>query len=236
MRLWQMIPAVWRDIPSLIRPRYARIVPHSTRARGISLRDWNIYMAYPELSSGLYQEPFLIDFRELFRVFGKRELEILNTYTVGQYLRRGRHWQGSFYFPQSLYKDSWFGVFFVFDDEKHRGRDFMLLDPYGDPRNPENISPNALEELPRVDQRCIYFSSRQVEKYSLADLETDFLWKILRKSLHVSAVMHAEENGVPLMYCIIPKVPCLIHVWAHFLSLIRYVHTVGFLRSQFMTP
>ncbi|MGM0462562.1 MAG: hypothetical protein ACQEQ4_09115 [Fibrobacterota bacterium] len=172
-----MIQAAFQDIPKFFRPAHARVIPNIVRAKNIQPGRYNIHIQYPQMNSILYQKPFMLDFSPFARIFGGVDLDVINTYTLGRYVKNEKTWRGSFYFPLSLYKDSWFGVYFIMDDLGNRGRRFMLHDSEGDPRQFENIKSGSCARLIEMDQRCIYFSSKQGTEYTLEDMKTDFYMK-----------------------------------------------------------
>ncbi|MGM0444463.1 MAG: hypothetical protein ACQEQV_09770 [Fibrobacterota bacterium] len=172
---WKIVLAFSRDLPMvLFRPAHARVIPDVVRAGNVDLHSSGISIDYPPMPKDLYQHPFCINFSDLLQQFGGVEAQVFNTYVTGKYQRRDGHWFSPFYDPSSLYKDSWFGVYFVMDDSLGQGRSFMLKESGGDPADLNNIDADSLSLLTETDQRCIFFSSHQGMKYTMDDLKKDF--------------------------------------------------------------
>jgi hypothetical protein len=138
------------------------------------------------IPKGLYQKPFVIDFSKFLKDMSKGaiDLDAVNAYTVGDYahiddnLRRSSRYS-NFLDPRCRFKDSWFGVYFIFDDAQGRGRRFVLQDPNGPPDDFGNMKPDALSMVPSMDQKLIVFSTHDGQKgYSMEQFEREFYFRL----------------------------------------------------------
>ena len=163
-----LVPAL--IIAVLTQVHLADITSLIVRAAGsYNLSDRGIRLQYDYISPGLRSEPFIFPFDHSIRKFsrGRIALDVVNTYTVGSYRKdRGARIASvsNFYDPTSRFKDSWFGVFIIFDDPPGRAKNYMLKDPAGDPAAIENLNPEALIELPRLDQMVVVHTTHQKQK------------------------------------------------------------------------
>lgn len=155
-----IVKALLQDIPSLLRPNYARVIPNVIRAaKGTDPLKEFVSVKYPYLNCELYKKPFIIDFSDYLKKFGNIDVEAINSYTVGMPVKKEGTWCCGFYNPLSDFKESWFGAYIVFDDDAGKGKKFMLNDPAGSPEKLDNISTKAMAALTETDQRLVFFSS-----------------------------------------------------------------------------
>ncbi len=176
----KMIIPFLQDIPTLLRPKYARITPHLVYAgECIDPTEKNVSIDYRYVDPTFYQTPFIIDFSELLRTFtyGSVDVEAINSYTVGQYLKKDGRWFSHFYEPSSAIKEGWFGAYIIFDDAKRKGREYMLHNPLGKVDDLDNINHLSMAQLVEVDQRCVFFSSHDGDtSYSMENLKEEFFF------------------------------------------------------------
>ncbi len=155
-----IVKALFQDIPSLLRPNYARVIPNVIRAaKGTDPEKEFVSIKYPYLNCELYRKPFIIDFSGYLKQFGNIDVDAINSYTVGQPVKKDGLWTCGFYNPMSEFKEAWFGAYVVFDDDKGRGRKFMLDNADGTPDELDNISTKAMSKLTETDQRLVFYSS-----------------------------------------------------------------------------
>jgi hypothetical protein len=133
------------------------------------LKKKGILIEYAYVAPGLHQRPFIIPFTETLRKFslGRLDLDVINTYTVGNYDKDPRSRipsASNFLDPTSKFKDSWFGVYLIFDDPEGRAKKFLLKNPMASPADPSNFKGESLLELPRIDQMIVVNSTHQNEE------------------------------------------------------------------------
>lgn len=125
----------------------------------------------------MYSRPFVLDFRHyLYEISGGiADLDLINIYTVGKRYSPFHLRQDSYFLdPFSKFKDSWFGVFVLKNDDEGRGRRFILIDPLDDPSDFNNFNPNGIEFLMAYDQKIICFNSHM----NYENLTEHEVWKL----------------------------------------------------------
>lgn len=138
-------------------------------AANVDLRAQGIELEYNYVARGLRNKPFILPFSHSIRKFsrGRINIEVINSYTVGSFDKDDNAALpgiSNFYDPASKFKDTWFGVFIVMDDAGSRGKRFMMKNPDGDPADPDNINPDSLMALPRIDQSVVVHTTHQKEE------------------------------------------------------------------------
>ncbi len=172
----KVIKAAILDIPTLLRPKDARVCPNLFQAiDGMDPADRSVKVHYSYLNPGLNRKPFIIEFGDLLKIFGGIDADAINTYTVGQPVKRNGKWKSEFYNTESMLKESWFGAYVIFDDENGLGRNLMLNNPKGSVSDIENISGKAMKKLIETDQKVVFWLSHDGDSsYTFESLEKEF--------------------------------------------------------------
>ncbi len=159
----------------------------------------NILLNYSFAADGLYDRPFIIDFGEYLNKMsgGQVNVDAVNTYTVGGYDPAPGcpfHIQYSnFLNPACKFANSWFGVYFIFDDAQGRARRFLLKDPAGNAADFANFKQEALARIPELDQKLIVWSTHEnQENYSWDTYQKEFFFNELVPA--VSSVFRDGQN------------------------------------------
>ncbi len=138
--------------------------------RNTNLRKRGVRLKYGYVPRGMYSKPFIEDFSEKLLSMTKGEAEgfieidAVNSFTVGNFEKdEGAVLSdtANMLDPTSKFKDSWFGVYLVFDDECGRGRRFFLKEPKEDPTDPDNFNTRSMVRIPEVDQKLIVWTTEQ---------------------------------------------------------------------------
>lgn len=151
--------------------------------KNINIEKEGIRLSYGYVTSGMYQKPIIIRFNDMLKETsrGRVDVDAVNSFTVGGYTKiPGTSIPGvtNFLDPTSLYKDSWFGVYFIFDDNDGKGKRFILKNPSGKPDDSANFNDESLLLLPHLDQKIIVFSSHEgQDQYTLDTLDREFYFK-----------------------------------------------------------
>lgn len=135
-------------------------------ARNVNLEKLGVHVRLAGVPAGIYEKPFMIKFDTMLRDIsdGAVMIRAYNVYTVGSYDKVENPSipdVTNFIDPGSKFKDAWFGVYIILDDESGLGRRFMLANPGGDPADLANLSDRSLLMLPELDQKIILWSSHQ---------------------------------------------------------------------------
>ena len=151
-----------------------------------------ILLDYEYVTRGMYKKPFIIEFGKYIKTIsnGQVDLESVNSYTVGNYdsvksqLKvgdcKGGQKYSNFLDPDCKLVNSWYGVYFIFDDPKGKARKFMLNDPSQDPGDLKNFKEDAIKRIPELDQKLITWSTHEKQyDYYWEDFEKDFYFKQL---------------------------------------------------------
>ncbi len=169
-------------------------------ALNVDLGAYGIELEYGWVPPGLHPEPIIIDFGDMLTEMtqGALQLTAVNSYTVGnfeKYLPDYLPDVSNMLDPHSKFKDTWFGVYFLFDDAEGNGRDFILLDPAGDPADLANIAPDTAKRVPELDQKLISWNSHaDQEDYSLEQFEAEFTFEVVEQTdPRVVTDMHGRE-------------------------------------------
>ncbi len=130
----------------------------------VDLKGYGVKLNYRYIPPELQQKPFIINFSNQLNWLsnGKVNVKIINTYTVGSFTKGNpREIKGlsNFLDPKSKYKDAWFGVYILFDDNQMLGRNYILKDPNGSPHQLTNLKIEAINEIPKLDQKLIVFTT-----------------------------------------------------------------------------
>ena len=148
--------------------------------KNVNLGRKGIHLRMRFVPEGMHREPFVIQFSEYLHKIsgGKVVVDAYNVYTVGDFRKVEADTLpgvSNFLDPNSKFKDAWFGVYLILDDDRTYGRRFMLRDPRGRPDAIENISDDAVLLLPALDQKIIVWSSHHGhEGYTMDNLEKEF--------------------------------------------------------------
>ena len=148
--------------------------------RNADLEETGIRVRFGTVARGLYREPFIIRFdRMLYNISnGEVLVPAFNLYTVGNFDKTAPGADpalSNFLDPDSKFKDSWFGVYIIIDDDIGMGRRFLLKNPHGDPDDLSNLNERSLLLLPGLDQKIIVWSTHQnQEDYTRDDLDREF--------------------------------------------------------------
>ena len=147
--------------------------------KNADLENRGVDITYGYVPEGMYRKPVVIDFsKSLYRISqGRIDLDIVNTYTVGNYNKNGKGPSSlsNFLDPGSKFKDTWFGVFIIFNDEGMRAMRYMLKNSDGSLTDPVNLDTDAIISLPALDQRLIVMTTHQGQRnYGLHEFNRDF--------------------------------------------------------------
>jgi len=134
--------------------------------RNVDLKKLGIHVRLAGVPAGIYEKPFMIKFDTMLRDIsdGTVMIRAYNVYTVGSYEKVSSPCLQdvtNFIDPTSRFKDAWFGVYIILDDENGLGRRFMLANPAADPAYLANLNDRSLLMLPELDQKIILWSSHQ---------------------------------------------------------------------------
>ncbi len=151
-----------------------------------------ILLEYSYVTPGMYKQPFIIDFGKYIKSISNDtvDLDSVNSYSVGNYdstksktkigdCKGGNNQKYSnFLDPDCRYTNSWYGVYFIFNDEEGRGKKFMLKDPKGNPADFNNLNEDSIKQIPALDQKLISWSTHEKqENYYWEDFEKEFHFK-----------------------------------------------------------
>ncbi len=148
--------------------------------RNVNLEKLGVHVRLAGVPAGIYEKPFMIKFDSMLSDIsdGVVMIRAYNVYTVGSYEKVADPCiqnVTNFIDPTSKFKDAWFGVYIILDDEKGLGRRFMLADPGGDPADLANLNDRSLLMLPELDQKIILWSSHQNQDgYTWEKFSADF--------------------------------------------------------------
>lgn len=129
----------------------------------------------------LYPKPFTIDFSPIIHFVskGKVNLNIYNSYTSGNFNKtESGTLKGisNFLDPASRFKDSWFGVYLIFDNPE--ARKYMLKNPSAEPSDPDNIHIANAIELLMFDQKIVVWTTHQNQGgYSWSQFDSEFFFR-----------------------------------------------------------
>jgi hypothetical protein len=156
--------------------------------KNADLKEKGIQVRFGYVPRGIYDAPFIVPFDRMLYTISNGEIQVMayNIYTVGNYdkITPGSDPSVSnFLDPACKFKDSWFGVYIILDDDYTMGRRFILNNPYGKPDDLSNLKDRALLILPELDQKIIVWSTHQnQEQYTRADLDRDFYFNLKKGS------------------------------------------------------
>lgn len=168
--------------------------------RNVNLEKKGIHVRLAYVPRGLYEKPFIIKFDNLLHTIsdGTVTVNAFNVYTVGNYDKVPPGDDPSvtnFLDPTSPFKDAWFGVYIIVDDELSAGRRFILGNPHGMPGDPDNLNDNALLLLPALDQKIIVWSTRESQKgYTWEQFNSEFHFTV-QKGTRVTADNIIDRRG-----------------------------------------
>ncbi|MBN2159023.1 MAG: hypothetical protein JW807_06480 [Spirochaetes bacterium] len=175
-------------------PDIARLI------KNVNLERKGIHLRIDYVPRGLYKKPFIIKFDNmLYNIsLGTVIVKAYNVYTVGNYDKLSPDSienVSNFLDPTCKFKDTWFGVYIIIDDDLSMGRRFILKNPHGNPDDLENLNDDALIMLPKLDQKIIVWSTRQNQKdYHRQKYEHDFYFTP-RKGTALSAEIVYDTQG-----------------------------------------
>ncbi len=168
--------------------------------RNVNLEKKGIHLRLTEIPRGLYEKPFKIKFDNLLHTIsnGSVTVNAFNVYTVGNYDKVPPLDKASvtnFLDPLSPFKDAWFGVYIILDDELSAGRRFILKNPHGSPGDPANLNDDSLLLLPALDQKIIVWSTKETQGgYSWEQFNKEFYFTV-RKGTRVAAENISDRHG-----------------------------------------
>lgn len=157
--------------------------------RNVNLEDRGIHVRFGTMPHGLYRDPFVIKFdRMLYNISnGTVYLSAYNIYTVGNFDKTAPGADprlSNFLDPDSKFKDAWFGIYIIIDDDIGMGRRFILENPHGKPDDLSNLSDRALLRLPELDQKILVWSTHQRQNgYGRDVLDREFYFRLKEKSV-----------------------------------------------------
>ncbi|OHD67454.1 MAG: hypothetical protein A2W19_03235 [Spirochaetes bacterium RBG_16_49_21] len=152
--------------------------------RNVDLKKKGIRIKLSWVPRGLYESPFVIPFDKMLNSAsnGAVRVRAFNVYTVGNHDKIS---PGSipsvanFLDPKSKFKDAWFGVYIILDDDRKRGRRFILKNPNARPDDPANLNDRSLLLLPKLDQKSIVWSTHQNQHiYTRKDFAKEFYFDL----------------------------------------------------------
>jgi hypothetical protein len=168
--------------------------------RNVNLEKKGIHLQLTTIPHGLYKKPFIIQFDNLLHTIsdGAVTVNAFNVYTVGNYDKVPPQDDASvanFLDPSSPFKDAWFGVYIILDDELSAGRRFILKNPHGLPGDLANLNDDSLLLLPALDQKIIVWSTRENQKdYSWEEFKKEFHFN-LQSGSRVAAEITTDRQG-----------------------------------------
>jgi hypothetical protein len=155
-------------------PDVARLI------KNVNLESKGIHLRLSYVPRGLYEKPFIIKFDNLLYniSLGTVTVRAYNVYTVGnndKLTPDSIESVTNFLDPTCKFKDTWFGVYIIMDDDLTMGRRFILKNPYGNPDDLANLNDEAMIMLPKLDQKIIVWSSHENQRdYPRELFEHDF--------------------------------------------------------------
>jgi hypothetical protein len=161
--------------------------------RNVDLEKLGVHVRLTGVPAGIYKKPFMIKFDQMLQDIsnGAVMIRAYNVYTVGSYEKLANPCIQditNFIDPTSKYKDAWFGVYIILDDNNGLGRRFMLANPGGDPADLSNLNDRSLLMLPELDQKIILWSSHQNQDgYTWEKFSADFTF-----AKHVGSELRVE--------------------------------------------
>ena len=166
------------------------IIPTYLVWKNYDLSERGIFLEYSYVTEGMYKKPFIIDFGKFIGDIsnGTVVLDSVNSYTVGNYDStqsktsighcKGQQEYSNFLDPECRFANSWFGVYFIFDDSAGKGKNFILKNPKGNPNDLSNINPDAIKQIPSLDQKLITWSTHTKQSnYYWEDFDSQFYFK-----------------------------------------------------------
>ncbi len=146
---------------------------------GVDLEDYGISLVYNNIPEGLKERYYAIDFGPFLKDISEDSINIeaLNTFTMGSYR------EGSDYThlvdPTSKFKDTWFGVYIIFDDSLGKGSAFMLDNSDAQRENLEHIQSTSMTTLPKMDQKFLVWSTHQNQDgYDFDSFRSEFYFNV----------------------------------------------------------
>ncbi len=168
--------------------------------KNVNLEKKGIHLNLTGVPQGLYQKPFIISFDKMLQDVSDDAVRIkaFNVFTVGNYDKLPPHSikdVTNFLDPTCKFKDTWFGVYIIMDDEEALGKKFILKDPAGKPDDIKNLKDSSLLMLPELDQKIIFWSSHQHQDgYTWKQCKRDFHFDV-RKGTRLTNEIIADKQG-----------------------------------------
>ncbi len=168
--------------------------------RNVNLEKKGIHVRLAYVPRGMYEKPFMIKFDHLLNSIsdGSVIINAYNIYTVGNYDKVSTlHTESvtNFIDPLSQFKDSWFGVYIIVDDELAAGRRFILKNPHGMPGDADNLKDESLLLLPALDQKIIVWSTHENQKnYSWNRFNNEFRFAV-KEGIRVKSEFITDPLG-----------------------------------------
>jgi hypothetical protein len=148
--------------------------------KNADLEGSGIQVRFKDVPRGMYDRPFIIRFDRMLYNISNGGIQVMayNIYTVGNFDKIAPGADpavSNFLDPASKFKDAWFGMYIILDDDYGMGRRFILMNPHGEPDDLSNLNDHSLLMLPELDQKIIVWSTHQGQQdYSLEDLDREF--------------------------------------------------------------
>ncbi len=152
--------------------------------KNVNLEKKGIHVKLSYIPRGMHPEPFVIKFDRMLADISDYAVQIMayNIYTVGNYDKiqpRSNTGVSNFLDPDCKFKDAWFGVYVIIDDDYTLGRRFILKNPHGRPDDLSNLNDRSLLLLPNLDQKIIVWSTHQNQKnYTWPDFIREFYFNM----------------------------------------------------------
>jgi len=148
--------------------------------KNVNLEKKGIHVKLSYIPRGMHPEPFMIKFDRMLAVVSNDAVQVMayNIYTVGNYDKiqpQSKTEVSNFLDPECKFKDAWFGVYIIIDDDYTLGRRFILKNPHARPDDPSNLNDGSLLLLPNLDQKIIVWMTHQNQmNYTWLDFNREF--------------------------------------------------------------
>jgi hypothetical protein len=168
--------------------------------KNVNLDKKGIHVKLSYIPRGMHQEPFVIKFDRMLWDISDGAVRVMayNIYTVGNddKIQPGPNTDiSNFLDPYSKFKDAWFGVYAIIDDDYTLGRRFILKNPHGEPDDLSNLNDQSLLLLPNLDQKIIVWTTHQRQKnYTWLDFDREYYFT-LKKNTTLRTETIADRLG-----------------------------------------
>jgi hypothetical protein len=168
--------------------------------KNVNLERKGIHLKLSYIPRGMHPDPLVIKFDRMLADISDEAVQVMayNIYTVGNNDKirpRSKTEVSNFLDPECKFKDAWFGVYIIVDDDYTLGRRFILKNPHDRPDDPSNLNDRSLLLLPNLDQKIILWTTHQRQKnYTWPDFNRGFYFN-LKKGTALRAEAITDKLG-----------------------------------------